>query len=98
FARLWPLVAVTGVLSLLAYAHVGKQVGLWQASTTFTFLQAWQREWVKGANAASWSLSDEAFFYLLFPLLLAVAATLRGRRMMWVGVVVAQLGVWLLFA
>lgn len=98
FARLWPLVAVTGVLSLVAFRHIGTPVDPWQASTTFTFLQAWQAEWVKGANAAAWSLSDEAFFYLVFPALLLVAAARRGRMTLWVAVVAAQVGVWVLFA
>jgi peptidoglycan/LPS O-acetylase OafA/YrhL len=83
-ARLWPLVAVTGVLFWGAYALVGVHVPLPRALSTFTFLQAWRGAWASGANPASWSLSDEAFFYLLFPAILAVAATRRGRRGLWV--------------
>lgn len=37
FARLWPLVAVTGVISLLAYALIGTRIHGWQAATTFVF-------------------------------------------------------------
>lgn len=98
FARLWPLVVVTGVLSLMAYAAVGVQVGWVKASTTFTFLQAWRLEWASGANPASWSLSDEAFFYLVFPLVLAVAAVPRLRGALWVLTGVGLVGGWLLFA
>jgi len=78
FARLWPLVAVTGLLSLLAYAAVGRVVSPEKALTTFVFLQAWHSAWVSGANPAAWSLSDEAFFYLVFPLLLAAVRARRG--------------------
>jgi peptidoglycan/LPS O-acetylase OafA/YrhL len=98
FARLWPLVAVTGVLSLLAYRFVDVEIPRWQAATTFLFLQAWRAEWAVGANGAAWSLSDEAFFYALFPLILAVAASSRMRPLLWAGVVVAYPLVWYLFA
>lgn len=98
FARIWPLVAVTGVLSLLAFRIVGTPIPRWQASTTFTFLQAWREDWAVGANSAAWSLSDEAFFYLLFPLLLVIASMRRVRLLVWAAVLVAQPVVWILFA
>lgn len=98
FARLWPLVAVTAVLSLIAFRIVGTEISRWNATTTFLFLQAWQPQWATGANGAAWSLSDEAFFYLLFPLLLLLAGSARSRRLLWLAVVVAQVVVWLCFA
>lgn len=98
FARLWPLVAVTGVLSLLAYHVIDVEIPRWQAATTFLFLQAWQGEWAVGANGAAWSLSDEAFFYALFPLVLAAAASARIRPLMWVAVLAAYPVVWYVFA
>lgn len=97
FARLWPLVATTAVLSLLAFRHVGTHVDTWPAATTFLFLQAWRPEWAVGANGAAWSLSDEAFFYLVFPLLLLLAGRRGGARMLWAVVVVAQVVLWVLF-
>ncbi|MCD9140888.1 acyltransferase family protein [Streptomyces albireticuli] len=36
-----------------------------------------------GVNAVSWSLGCEAFFYLSFPLLLAVLRRVPGRRLWW---------------
>ena len=83
FARLWPLVAVTGLLSLLSYSAIGVVVPLPRAISTFVFLQAWRTEWVAGANPASWSLSDEAFFYVLFPVLLMGAAHRRIKGVLW---------------
>ncbi len=53
---------------------------------------------VKGANPAAWSLSDEAWFYLVFPLLMMLPAfrSGRGRRWIWalacVGVVLVWMG------
>lgn len=94
FARLWPLVAVTGVLSLLAFRVVGESVERWNALTTFLFLQAWHPDWATGANPAAWSLSDEAFFYLLFPATLALASVCARRRVLWA---VAGLGMVMLY-
>lgn len=82
FARLWPLVAVTGVFSLVVYRVVGQPVDRWPAITTFVFAQAWRPEWVRGANGAAWSLSDEAFFYAIFPAMLLIAAARRRRLML----------------
>ena len=97
-ARLWPLVAVTAVLSLIAFRIVGTDITRWHAMTTFLFLQAWRPQWATGANGAAWSLSDEAFFYLLFPLLLLLAGSVRTRRLLWLAVIVAQVAIWLCFA
>ena len=83
FARLWPLVAITGLLSLLAYAALGIAISPLKALSTFVFVQAWRPEWAAGANPASWSLSDEAFFYVLFPAILFGAAHPRARSLLW---------------
>ena len=83
FARLWPLVGMTGLFSLLAYAALDVAIPPPRALSTFLFLQAWRAEWVAGANPASWSLSDEAFFYVLFPVILVGAAHRRIRALLW---------------
>jgi peptidoglycan/LPS O-acetylase OafA/YrhL len=97
FARLWPLVAVTGVLSLLAYALIGTPIVWHKAASTFVFMQAWRISWAGGANPAAWSLSDEAFFYVLFPLILIVAATRARRRLLWIACAIALPVVWLCY-
>lgn len=97
FARIWPLVAVTGVLSLIAYRVVDQDISLWQALTTFLFLQAWHPDWAAGANPAAWSLSDEVFFYLLFPVLLALASVPSRRKILWAVTVVGIVALWAAF-
>lgn len=90
FARLWPMVAVTGLLSLGVWAALGRPFHPWASLSTFTFLQAWRGQWAAGANPAAWSLSDEAFFYVLLPLLLTIAARRAPRRLLWGVLVVAM--------
>jgi peptidoglycan/LPS O-acetylase OafA/YrhL len=79
FARIYPATLVSGVAAgLLIWAGwvYGSLRGF--AAVTHLFLiQAW---WPSGQNpvyaynGVAWSLSCEAFFYLLFPLLLVLAA------------------------
>ncbi len=56
-----------------------------------TMLQAWTPTAIYGWNTPGWSLSVEAFFYLLFPLLLPALARLRTERALLAGLV----GLWL---
>lgn len=66
FARIWPLhVVATGIA--LAVATAPPKPG---ALLTLPLLQAWYRGTASLGNPASWSLSAEAWFYLLFPALL----------------------------
>lgn len=96
-ARIWPLVCVTGLVSWLVFELIGVDVPVSRALTTFTFLQAWRPEWAVGANGAAWSLSDEFFFYAVFPVLLALAAVRTGRRLLAAATAVAIPVLWLLF-
>ncbi|MFJ9019056.1 acyltransferase family protein [Streptomyces sp. NPDC102259] len=88
-ARIWPLLAVS----------VGASVGVWWAlmdravsveavGATLLLVHAWFPQPVifTGGNPAAWSLSDEAWFYLTFPVLLAVLGKQRARVWGWTAV------------
>ncbi|MGW4646676.1 acyltransferase family protein [Kitasatospora sp. NPDC004289] len=77
-ARIWPLHALSTALSLAAYAAIGAAVPVGAALWSLPLLHAWLPATAKGGNPASWSLGDEAWFYLLLPFLLAL---LTGRRL-----------------
>jgi peptidoglycan/LPS O-acetylase OafA/YrhL len=91
-ARVYPLHLTTALVAGLAGAVYGvsADAGTWAA--VLLLVQAWiaDEDYFFGLNAVSWSLSCEAFFYAMTPLLLAVAG--RGSlRRVWTGV--ALLGV-----
>jgi len=86
FARIYPLYA----LSLLIFApfewgnirahslasHIIKFAGL--CITNFGMIQAWRPAFGAGWNVPAWSVSAEAFFYLIFPVIgVAIATRIR---------------------
>jgi len=80
FARVWPLTALSIVVAfgVVALEH-GEQSPVRLLGSLF-LLQAWvpQSTWYFGYNGVVWSLSAEAFFYALFPLLIMLLR--RTRR------------------
>jgi peptidoglycan/LPS O-acetylase OafA/YrhL len=114
FARVYPvyllgLVLMTPPLvDFLARAAGGlTQEVLWKLSSTgaavFTLTQAWAPPVACVWNCPGWSLSVEAFFYLLFPLL-CVPVVRAGQRRLWataaamLGVTAIASALWLLVA
>jgi peptidoglycan/LPS O-acetylase OafA/YrhL len=93
FARVWPALLLSGVLALAVLAVSGHLYSVSHMLAMFALLQGWREEWTASANG-SWSLSDEAFFYIAFPGLLAVARRRRGRSALVIACGVAMVGVW----
>ncbi|MFF1441067.1 acyltransferase family protein [Streptomyces sp. NPDC058295] len=98
FARIWPLLAVSVGLSVAVWAVMDHAVSLKAVAATLLVVHAWfpQPVMFTGGNPAAWSLSDEAFFYLLFPALLAALSGRRARVWLWtaLGVTFAALVLW----
>src|SRR5581483_3914121 len=80
FARVWPAQALVAVLALVAIQQ-GRPPGWPAGAADLLLLQSW---WPNsrvyfGGNGVSWSLSCEAFFYLMFPLLVLLVRRLDRR-------------------
>ncbi|HTQ06296.1 MAG TPA: acyltransferase [Polyangiaceae bacterium] len=72
FARIYPLYLLTALWEALNF-HLFYGLS-WSAlmlptAREMLMVQAWHSPWIQFTNAPAWSVSNEAFFYLLFPLL-----------------------------
>ncbi|MEU3506666.1 acyltransferase [Streptomyces longwoodensis] len=98
FARVWPLLAVSVAASVAVWAWMGRPVSAAAVAATLLLVHAWSPDPVvfTGGNPAAWSLSDEAWFYLTFPALLALFAGRRARVWAWTAaaLTVAALVLW----
>ena len=92
-ARIWPLHLVTTAIVLFGVVTIRYQLdrpnGVAQLLSNIFLLQSWwpDYQWVFSINGPSWSLSNEAFFYLMFPWLLAGGAVAFYRKFLGMGLV-----------
>jgi len=83
FARIYPVHLATALLALtLAFTLApGTKPDFIQFVANLTLVQSWVPHggFYQGMNPVSWSLACEAFFYFLFPLLIALLRRLGPR-------------------
>jgi peptidoglycan/LPS O-acetylase OafA/YrhL len=87
FARIYPaylfslLFTAPTFILMCAYLPWFKAHWLLSSTLVLTLLQSWVPQAALAWNSPAWSLSVEAFFYLLFPLLLVRLAGWRSRNL-----------------
>jgi peptidoglycan/LPS O-acetylase OafA/YrhL len=100
FARIWPLHAVTTVISVIVYLGIGAAVPVGAVMASLALVHAWPPIPMifRAGNPAAWSLSDEAWFYLIFPAVLALLAARRTRTWWWTAAITSGAAVllWLM--
>ncbi|MFJ3516415.1 acyltransferase family protein [Streptomyces sp. NPDC090131] len=71
FAKIYPVYFVSTVLAFLLFAGMGQVPGAGNVVLHLTLLQSWVpvQDLYFGLNPVTWSLSCEAFFYLMLPVL-----------------------------
>ncbi len=93
--KIWPNHLLTFVAAVILFVGVSKMAfDLKAAVLNATLLHSFfpQLEIWTSFNSVSWSLSNEAFFYFLFPFLIRYIGRIRPERLwLWAGVVVAAI-------
>ncbi|WP_066043060.1 acyltransferase family protein [Herbiconiux solani] len=97
FARIWPTHVVAVGVALVAAATLIPVIRSPEPASVVAnifLVSSWRSSWWQAGNPVSWSLVCEAFFYLLFPLLIRMLTRVPAR---WLWVVGAEmiLCVWL---
>lgn len=87
FARIAPAYWVTSVLAFVVIAGVESDLTVSRVSRaafSFVALQSWvpDARVYLGGNPVGWSLSDEVFFYALFPLVILAAVRMSPRGLL----------------
>ena len=90
FARVYPLYLFSFLWALEPFLRdlllFHRWVHLWALPADILLLQDWFPNLAMDVNAAAWTLSCEAFFYLLFPFLVTRLARLRRHPVWWIAV------------
>lgn len=86
-ARIYPVYLVGLLVALPIFANASLQRGTVQQDLVngvlvLTMLQAWVPEAAAAWNSPAWSLSVEAFFYVLFPAVLPLLKRLDASRLL----------------
>lgn len=97
FARIWPLLLVAVLVPLAFALTSGQDVDranlVLIAVASLLLIQAWVPGWIlTGSNPVTWSLSCEAFFYALFPVLIKPIARRTLRQLAGIAVALVLVG------
>jgi peptidoglycan/LPS O-acetylase OafA/YrhL len=92
--KIYPVYVVALVIAIIGLVAMSLPAGPSVVVPNLLLVQSW---WPDpgvhfGANSVSWSLSDEAFFYLLFPWLLRALSRIRAERL-WAAAAACTAGV-----
>ena len=90
-ARIYPLFLFALLLETPSAIHYSlyrmhDPFRLWDLPASLVMMQAWLPQRIAfAANPPAWTLSVEAFFYLLFPLVIPFAVRAARKPLLWIG-------------
>ncbi|MEP7136274.1 MAG: acyltransferase family protein [Chloroflexota bacterium] len=91
FSRIYPVYIISFVLTCLYYLELMSKLRSEKILANIFLYQAWIPKYALSFNIAAWSLSVEAFFYVIFPFLLILAMRQPVKRLIWI-----SLGFWII--
>ena len=91
FSRIYPVYLFSFVITCFYYLDVIAKIRTEKILASLFLYQAWIPTYALSFNIAAWSLSVEAFFYILFPFLAIWATRQPARRLIWISI-----GLWVL--
>ena len=83
FSRIYPIYILAFILTCVRYLDILSKVKLPKIIANIFLYQAWIPAYALSYNIAAWSLSVEAFFYLIFPLLIFLAKRQSTKQVIW---------------
>ena len=83
FSRIYPVYILSFALTCLYYLNILAKVKPPKIWANIFLYQAWIPDYALSFNIAAWSLSVEAFFYLLLPTLLLWAMRRPVKQVIW---------------
>ncbi|WP_165354269.1 acyltransferase family protein [Nocardioides glacieisoli] len=83
FARIWPAHVVALATGVVAFAPTDPRITWESVVANLLLLQAWAPPPLNTLNGVSWSLSVEAFFYAVAPLIIVASHRVERHRFMW---------------
>ncbi|WP_345481966.1 acyltransferase [Amnibacterium soli] len=83
FARIYPLQLVTAAAAVPVVLILGVSLSWPRVIANLLLVHSWVplESWGSSLNGASWSLACEAFFYAMFPVVIAVVTRVRFRTL-----------------
>ncbi len=90
FSRIYPVYLLSFVVTCLYYLDIMAKVKADKIWANLLLYQAWIPRYALSFNLAAWSLSVEAFFYILFPFLALAVMRIPVKRLIWI-----SLGFWI---
>ena len=104
FARVYPVYLVSTLFAGLVYAgQFRSHIHILAFVADLLLLQSWSMRMINFFNASAWTLSCEAFFYLVFPfVLLAILPRTRRSALAWISLfyllaIAAPLALWRIY-
>jgi peptidoglycan/LPS O-acetylase OafA/YrhL len=86
-ARIYPVYLFSLLVTLWYYREIVVHLFDRKLLANVLMVQAWIPRYALSFNVPAWSLSVEAFFYLLFPFLALFASRIRPRTLVWISVI-----------